>query len=92
MNDAFQPKWYGECIVIAEMPFVAAIRRHQQYRPNVAGDLPALFVVCYSAAQDDTTMRPVDWAVAEALAPEVFHKFTRKLQEARAATSLREVG
>ena len=76
---------YGESVVIAEMPFVAVVDRRDLMRPpgEFPRKQPKLFVVCYSPAQDTTTMRSVEWEVAETLAPAAFSQFIKRLQEAR---------
>lgn len=67
-------------IVFSESPFVAAVHHPERRESN--GDLrnpTRLYVACYSMQQDVTTLRPVDWLVAETLAPEALHRLGKRL-------------
>jgi hypothetical protein len=76
----------GNMVIVAEMPFITIIDRREMQNRLSSGILskpPELFVVCYSAMQDVTTVRPVDWDVAATLAPEAFGRFLDRLQAVR---------
>lgn len=78
---------FGEAVIVAEIPFMAIMRREQDRDRLATGPLrqpPQLFVVCYSLMNDATTVRPVEWEVAETLAPAAFGRFCERLRDARA--------
>lgn len=76
----------GEMVIVAEAPFIAVVDRREMQKRQSNGFLakpPELFVVCYSPMKDATTVRAVDWEVADTLAPVAFHKFLDRLQAIR---------
>jgi hypothetical protein len=78
---------YGDALVIAEPPFLLVMYRDEMRigrKPRWELLLPpCLYLVRYNARFHETAIEPIEWSMAEALAPEPFHILGRRISEMR---------
>jgi hypothetical protein len=77
-----------DAVIISAAPFVAVVDRHEMRNRLANGllrDSPKLYVTVYSAEHHSTTLFPLDWAVAEALAPALMRRLVDRLDAERAS-------